>query len=41
MNIENKTREDLIKAICEATGDNVKDYADWTVEELQELAINL
>lgn len=31
-------RDDLIDAINELESD---DYSDWTVEELQELAINL
>lgn len=41
MNIENMTKEDLIKAICEAEKSDPKEYEDWTVEELQELALNL
>lgn len=41
MNIENMTREDLIAAICKAEKSDPKEYESWTVEELQELAINL
>lgn len=41
MNIENKTKDELIAAICEAEKSDPKEYEEWTVEELQELALNL
>lgn len=41
MNIENKTREDLIEEICRLENSNPKEYENWTTEELQELALNL
>lgn len=41
MNIENKTRDELIKSICEITGESTEEFNDWTIEELQEAALNL
>ena len=37
----NMSREEIIAEICEIENDNPRMYDDWTVEELQELYINL
>lgn len=34
-------KEDLINEICEIENDNPRIYEDWSVEELQELYLNL
>lgn len=34
-------RHELIKEICEMENDNPRIYEDWSIEELQELYLNL
>lgn len=34
-------RNELIEEICEMENDNPRIYEDWSIEELQELYLNL